>query len=371
MTNTVNYQGLQISSSCKYLYIHSGDSNYCRNTDSVYEISYKEGSTNKEIGKLFGIKAVGREQKLRSMSRAEIFPNVTVTINGLKFIKTTYDPHIFRIVLIGDGKSQVIQTYDYTTILISEKDRRDKSLMSAILCGINGQSLLYLKPVAAKKCLETWEWRNFPRLIIDNKSLDLTSDSEVIYYLRSKYDNYRIRNIDYQNQFIEEIRKRLDEYGVELVRYNREKTLTRTSYLSYRFSQTPSAYLHPMYRDESNQVTSKRLNIEFELRTNNTQLFFDFKNRYINVDLLTNFCEMTTMDKYGDLWTSAIKWGRITEDFSQMYEQDNNQNFSLSCQFNAELFFYEAYDTNIGFIKEILLELTDFDDNDNVQTQKI
>ena len=70
--------------------------------------------------------------------------------------------------------------------------------MSAILCGINGQSLLYLKPVAAKKCLETWEWRNFPRLIIDNKSLDLTSDSEVIYYLRSKYDNYRIRNIDYQ-----------------------------------------------------------------------------------------------------------------------------------------------------------------------------
>ena len=324
MTNTVNYQGLQIVSSCKYLYIHSGDCNYCRNTDSVYEISFKEGSTNKEIGNLFGIKTIGREQYLKSMSKAEIFPNVIVTINGLKFEKLTYDQHIFRIVLIGDGNSQVIQTYEHTTILISDKDKEDKTLMSAILCGINGQSLLYMRPIAAKKCLNSWEWRNFPRIIINNTSLDLKSESTTIYYLRAKYDNYRIRNIDYQNQFVEEIRKRLDEYGVEFVRYNREKTLTRTSYVSYRFSQTPVSALHPAYRDDLNQITYKKILVELELRTSNTQLFFDFKNRYINVDLLTNFCEMTTMDKYGDLWTSAIKWGRITEDFNQMYEQDNN-----------------------------------------------
>ena len=371
MTNTVNYQGLQISSSCKYLYVHSGECNYCRNTDSVFEISYKDGSTNKEIGNLFGIKVIGREQKLRSMSRAEVFPDVKVTINGLKFVKTTYDPHIFRIVIIGDGKSQVIQTYDHTTILISKDDLEDKTLMSAILCGINGQSLLYMKPVAPKRCIEKWAWYNYPRILITDKSLDLVSESRTVYYLRSKYDNYRIRNIDYQNQFIEEIKKRLDEYGVELVRYNREKTLTRTSYLSYRFSQTPSAYLHPTWRDDFNGITSKRLLTEFELRTNNTQLFFDFKNRYINVDLLTNFAEMTTMDKYGDLWTSAIKWGRITEDFNQMYEQDTNQNFSLSCQFTAELYFYEVYDKSLEFIQEIIVELKTDNEDDYVQTQKI
>lgn len=359
--NTVNYQGLQISSDCKYFYIHSGDCNYRRENkkDSLLEISFKEGSTNKEIGQLFGIEVPGKTMVLRGMSEIERFSEVTVTINGLKFIKTTYDPHIFRIVIVGDGKSQVIQTYEHTTIIISDKDKEDRTLMSAILCGINGQSLLYLKPIAAKRCLATWEWCNFPRILITDKSLELESSSKTVYYLRRKYDNYRIRNIDYQNQFIEEIRKRLDEYGVELVRYNREKTLTRTSYVSYRFSQTPSAALHPMYRDPGEDVTSKRLMVEFELRTSNTQLFFDFKNKYINVDLLTNFAEMTTMDKYGDLWTSAIKWGRVTEDFNQMYEQDNNQNFSLSCQFSAELYFYEAYDNSLEFIKEILIEIQD------------
>ncbi len=355
MIKTVNYQGLLIKSECKYLYIHSGECNYCRTTNSVFEISFKEGSTNREIGNLFGIETIGKDQHLRGMTKAEIFPEVTLTINGLKFVKTTYDPHIFRIVLIGDGKSQVIQTYQHTTILISEKDREDKTLMSAILCGVNGQSLLYMKPIAAKRCLSNWEWRNFPRIIVNKESLNLKSESETIYYLRKKYDNYLIRNIDYQNQFIEEIKKKLDGYGIEVVRYNREQTLTRTSYLSFRFSQTPSPALHPLYIDQD--LTSKRLLVEFELRTNNTQLFFDFKNRYLNVDLLTNFCEMTTMDKNGDLWTSAIRWGRITEDFNQMYEQDNNQNFSLSCQFSAELFFYEVYDKTVGFVKEILTEL--------------
>lgn len=357
--NSVNYQGLLIKSECKYFYIHSGDCNYRQENkkESLLEISFKEGSTNNEIGQLFGIEVLGKTRKLTGMVRSEIFPKTTVTINGLKFEKTTYDPHVFRTVIIGDGKSQVIQTYEHTTILISEKDLEDRTLMSAILCGINGQSLLYLRPVAAKRCLSTWEWSNFPRILITDKSLDLNSTSKTVYYLRKQYDNYRIRNIDYQNQFIEEIKRKLDRYGVELVRFNREKTLTRTSYVSYRFSQTPSSNLHPMYRDPQDGITNKRLLVEFELRTSNTQLFFDFKNKYINVDLLTNFCEMTTMDKYGDLWTSSIKWGRITEDFNQMYEQDNNQNFSLSCQFTAELFFYEAYDSTVDLIRDINVEI--------------
>ena len=208
-----------------------------------------------------------------------------------------------------------------------------------------------------KKCLGTWEIRNFPRIIVGDKSLDIKSDSETVYSLREKYDNYRIRSIDYQNQFIEELRKRLGEYGIELARYNREKTLSNTSYVTYKFSQTPVNYNHPMYSDEHCTILNHRLSVELELRCDNTQLFFDFKNKYNNVDLLTNFCEMSTMDKYGDLWVSAIKWGRITEDFSQLYEADNNSNFSLQCQFSCELYFYEAYDDRFSFIEEINIEI--------------
>lgn len=100
-----------------------------------------------------------------------------------------------------------------------------------------------------------------------------------------------------------------------------------------------------------------RVPIDFELRTTNMQLFYDFKTKYNNVDLLTNFCEFKTTDKYGERWTAAVKWGRITEDFSHTYESDNNSNFSYQCQFTCELYFYEVYDRTNEFIKEIMLEL--------------
>ena len=355
MTN-LNYQGLVFETSCKYFYIHTGDTFALRDNKktSVYEIIFPEGAKSYQVSEVLGIQKTGENQKLTGMTRPEKFTPVTLTLNGLKFRKLTYDQHIIKIVIVKDSDSRVIQNYHHTTLIVNEKDYKNQEFINFLLYS---GGLIYLIPDTPKKCLGTWEIRNFPRIIIGNKSLDLHSDSEVSYSLREKYDNYRIRAIDYQHQFIEEIRKRLGDYGIELARYNREKTLTNTSYVTYKFSQTPTNANHPMYSDQHCTVLNHRLPVEFELRCDNTQLFFDFKNRYNNVDFLTNFCEMTTMDRYGDLWTSAIKWGRISEDFSQLYESDSNSNFSFQCQFSCELYFYEAYDDRYNFIEEINLEL--------------
>jgi len=86
-------------------------------------------------------------------------------------------------------------------------------------------------------------------------------------------------------------------------------------------------------------------------------MFYDFKNRFNNVDLVSNFCEFKTCDKYGTRWTAAVKWGRIGEDFNHNYDPDNNSNFSYQCQFNCILYFYEVYDESSYFIREILYEL--------------
>jgi hypothetical protein len=86
-------------------------------------------------------------------------------------------------------------------------------------------------------------------------------------------------------------------------------------------------------------------------------LFFDFKTKYSNVNLLTNLCEFKTSDKYGERWSCAVKWGRVSEDFSHLYESDNNSNFSYQCQFTCELYFQEVLDRSYNFIEEILLDL--------------
>ena len=361
----LNYQGLVFETSCKYFYIHTGETYALREDKrtSVYEITFPEGATSDNVSGVLGISREGKSQVLKGMTRPEKFSNTTVTLNGLRFRKLTYDQHIIKIVIVQDSDSRVLQGYTYTTLVISEKDYKNQEFIEFLLCS---GGLKYLVPEISKNCLKKqggWAIRNFPRIIVNNTSLDLKSDSETIYSLREKYDNYRIRSIDYQNQFVEEIRKRLGEYGIELARYNREKTLANTSYVTYKFSQTPSNSNHPMYSDQHCTVLHHRISVEFELRCDNTQLFFDFKNRYNNVDFLTNFCEMTTMDRYGDLWVSAIKWGRVTEDFSQLYEADSNSNFSLQCQFSCELYFYEAYDDKHRFIEEIIYEIDNDEDS--------
>ena len=187
--------------------------------------------------------------------------------------------------------------------------------------------------------------------------MDLKSDSIDFFTLRRHYDDYVIRAIDYQDQFILELRRILMDYGIELVRFNKEKTLSIPSYISYQFMQTPVKYNHPSYGDEERNIMQHKQPVEFIFSTPDMVMFFDFKNKYNNVDLLTNFCEFKTTDKYGNRWTAAIKWGQITEEFNHIYAMDNNSNFANQCQFRCELYFYEVLDERFEFLNEVIYNL--------------
>jgi len=221
--------------------------------------------------------------------------------------------------------------------------------------------LLYLRPVGPK--VQGYEIRNFPRILINKDDKVLESTNDTIYALRKRYNDYLIREIDYQDQFVIEIRRILDDYGIEFVRYNKETTLGRTSYITYQIHQTPVNFNHPKRRDYDKNILNKRQPVEFTLHTTDMILYHDFKNKYSNVDLLSNFTEFKTYDKAGSKWTAAVKWGQITEDFNHIYQPDENSNFAFQCQFRCELFFYEVLDTRFEFLQEIITRLEMEDKN--------
>ena len=347
------YKGLKLSSlnNCRYFNVKEGNTNSLveDKTTSTLTLTYKPGSTNKSLSDFLGIPFYGEDTKMEPTGISKRFKDVHVSLNGLKLKKCTSDTHIVNIVIVNDSESRVCQNYNYTTIVVSEEDANNDDFINFLFYSGN---LLYLKPVGPKpKC---WKIRNFPKITIKDSDLNLTSDSTFVYTLRRRYDDYAIRAIDYQDQFILELRRILDDYGIELVRWNKEQTLKTTSYISYQFSQTPTRIHHPNYKDSEDRIMSHRLPVEFTLRTPDMVMFFDFKNKYNNVDLLTNFCEFKTTDKYGGRWSAAVKWGSITEDFNHIYQQDDNSNFSYQCQFRCELYFYEVLDDRYEFLKEII-----------------
>lgn len=352
MLNEVIYRGLKLESTkCKYYQVKEG--NYAslveNTTTSTLELTYTPGSTSQSLSIALGITAIGKDQEMMPMGTPSRFSDVIVSLNGLKLKKLTHDSHVIHLIIVEDTDSRVVQDYGYTTIAVSVEDFRNPEFINYLFYSGN---LQYLRPIGPRpKC---YEIRNFPRIIIGDKSLDLKSESIDSFTLRRHYDDYVIRAIDYQDQFILELRKILMDYGVELVRLNKEKTLNTTSYITYQFMQTPVKYNHPKYSDVDCNILQHKQPVEFNLSTPDMVMFFDFKNKYNNVDLLTNFCEFKTTDKYGKRWSAAVKWGQITEEFSHTYAMDNNSNFANQCQFRCELFFYEVLDDRLNFLNEVI-----------------
>lgn len=367
--NEIIYKGLRlVTDKCRYFNVKEGKINSLEENDSVLTLTYSPGSSAKSLSMSLGIKLVGPGRELMEPTRKTIkFKKTYVTLNGLRLEKLTYDPHTINIVIVRDSDSRVVQSYGYTIFIVNYEDYRNPEFINYLF--YSGQ-LLYLRPVGKK--IKGYELRNFPKIIVKDRDLDLTSTNDVLYTLRKRYDDYLIREIDYQDQFILEIRKILDEYGIEFVRLNKETTLSTTSYVTYQFTQTPVLSNHPFSGDPDRNIMQYKQPVEFTLHTTDMVLYHDFKSKYTDLLLLTNFCEYKTPDRAGDKWTAAIKWGPITEDFNHIYQPDDNSNFAFQCQFRCELYYYNVLDTRYKFLKEIIsrIDSEDIDGSNPIEEEK-
>ena len=352
MTYEFIYQGLSIVTSCRYFQakVGKGISFIEDQQSSTAYLTFPPDTSSGKFSELTNIKLVGpKDTILEPMGLPKRNQTTTISINGFKLRILPMETHIINIVIVADSESRVVQDSTSTTIVVSREDCRNSEFIKFLFYSGN---LLYLKPYGPLP--RGWEFRNFPKISVKyGETKSLGSNSDTVFYLRRRYDDYVIREIDYQDQFILEVRKILQDYGVELVRINKETSLTKTSYVQYQFLQTPSRISHPYRGDLEQNILSYRQPIEFTLHTNDTILYHDFKNKFMNLDLLTNFVEFKTTDKYGERWTAAVKWSQVSEEFNQQYQPDDNANFAYQCQFRCELLYYEVKDDRFKILEEI------------------
>ena len=365
MINEVIYRGLRLrTTKCHYYQVVEGnmDSLVEDEDSSLLTLTYQPGSTSKSISSSLGI-PMTEDLEMQPLGLPVKFRNIYFTLNGLKFQRLTADSHTINIVIVDDLDSRVIQSYEYTTIVVSKKDYKNPEFINFLF---SGNKFLYIRRIG--KIPENYEIRDFPKLIVDS-TIDFKSDSETVYSLRKRHNDYTIREIDYQDQFVVELRRILKDYGIELVRWNKETPLVKTSYVTYQFNQTPIPDLHPRRSFLEKNIIPKKQAIDFILHTPDMVLFHDFKTKYENVNLLTNFCNFKTPDRYGDRWTAAVKWTPITEDFNHQYQPDDNSNFAYQCQFRCEIYFYEVYDSRYNFLEEISWQIELEDETKNKITE--
>lgn len=350
--NEIIYCGVKFCTDCSYYRFKIGDYPSII-TDSIkgtVDITYKEGMNSSELCRFLSLECIN-DMEIRETKNFIHYHPVTITLNGLKFKKVIEERHVVNIILVEDHPSRVVQNYNKTTMVLNVDELKDPEFKEVLFSGLK-----YIRP-SRKSDYKNYEFYNFPKIIIDNKSLDISSNNKYINKLRESHDIYLIKAIDYEHEFFRRLQGICEEFGLELTRVNREETLRTTSYISYSINQTPVKYVHVRSKTYQSDVMCHMVPIDYQLRTPDMVLYFDFKNRYNNVDLFTNFTEFYTQDRYGGNWLAAVKWGVLTEDFNQQYNVDDNSNFSYQCSFRSELYFYEIYDKNYNYIKQIIVEL--------------
>lgn len=351
------YCGLKLYTECSYFKFTEGDhaSIVTNSKEYAVEIIYPKGITSKGLANLLKLEYVDDLEIKPTKGSGFIFITDTyLSLNGLRLRKATFEPHVFRSILVDDFPSRVAQDYNNTTIVLNVNEcKNDPELLKYIF-----SNLKYFKlDLKNKVDFDKYTLFNYPKILIENKSISLESSNCYINKLRSKHDIYLIKAIDYEHEFFRRLSNIAEDFGIQITRYNREETLRQTSYISYSINQTPNKYIHARYSDFQDQIMCHTLGIDFTLKTPDMVLLFDFKNRYNNVDLFTNFSQFKVKDKYGEEWIAAVKWGTITDEFNHIYSQDDNSNFSHQCNFRADLYFYEVYDKNYNYIDEIITQL--------------
>jgi hypothetical protein len=194
----------------------------------------------------------------------------------------------------------------------------------------------------------------------------VSSTNDFVFDLKSKYENYQLGMIDVVNSLVIQLKGIFKTYGVELIRYPIDQNVHTVNHATYRISELQRQETHKTDDYPLRYCIRNHTTIDFELTTPDLVLLNDFKIKYQNLDVLTNFVEFYTKDSRGLEWISSLKWGPLPTDFEQDYSTDSQGNSAYKINFSTELEYYTVYNEEFNIIQSIIANLIATDANDKI-----
>ena len=347
----VVFQGLKIATSCRWLKYTIADKIEVTEDfeRSVLEIKFPKGTKSSDI-KWHRVELI-EDRELKETNKYIKVETPEINFNGLKVKKLTVELCLFTQAIVkGIDSFSTICEEDRYIILIPERysHRIDKYVQEW-----NKNPYFEVIDYSGLEKLT-----NFYNVYLSDKSVTIESSNEFPLNTVETYEEYILGMGDIQDSFRVQIEEILGKFGLQLVIYPMDKNVQTENHVGYRIVEL-GAQLSRKTADEEGlrNVIQHRSTWEFELSTPNLPLFTDFKNKFQNLDLLTNFTEFYTKDKLGENWVSAVRWGTTDSSFEHDHTQDSKGYYALRFTFQAEIYYYIVYDKTYNYIKEIVANL--------------
>lgn len=284
--------------------------------------------------------------------------NPVINLNGLELEKYSLGDYNYSQLIVEDI-DEFIMNFDssYCQVLIPKT--QDWNINKFI-------GLLQKNPfIGVKNYSKLRELTNFYQVNIRDKNREFTSSNKFKFNTKTKYTKYLLDPITVESEFIDNIRTIAEEYGLELIRLPIDQNTNSLHKLTYRFTEISKQDSHKSDSNPLRYAVSKVDRVEFKLSTPDLSIYNDFKTRYQNLDILSNFTEFYTNDKLGRSWISNVNWQPADTSFQQDYQQDENGNIAFELSFSCELGYYTVYDETYYNIQEMILSIIGKDTTTN------
>lgn len=357
----ITIQGLKIKTSCryikftyaKYLNIYEEDERLCLHIDFP-----KRLKSDRIIDKRIEI----LEPRYLKETDYIKLSNTHFTLNGVEFIKTVQHDYVFSQYIV-ESETQFIMRYnEYRCEIIIPKIlyyRKDKYLQ---LLEYNP----YIKVLDSKKFTK---FNNFYSINISNRDINLVSNNEFEFSTKKKYTAYLLSSIDVLQSFKNRITEILKDRSIEYVRYPIDEKASSVNRIIWRVTEMGRQLTRKTVDPPLRYSVLQTMHLDFKLSTPNLVVFDDFKTRYNNLDLLTDFTTFDTKDKLGIPWKSNVWWSPLDSQFNQDYAMDEQSNLAQESSFSCDIQYYTVYDESFVRIQNIILDIKN--QSDTVEIVKI
>jgi len=348
--NTILTQGLKIGTRCKYVRIVYGD-RVSVSEDigrSLMTITVPEGFSGRHI---VNSRVELVEDCVLAPSKGYLaVPTATIDLNGLVLRKISDLAINYNQFIVKDIKDYTVWYDNYRVVILIPESR-----LSDVKT--------YVKAVGAVPMFEVEGYAelqsptNIYGLNIGDGSIRHDSNNGFSFGTKAFYERYSLRMIDVLHSFITKLGKRLEDFGVQLVGFQQDEHTLSPDSVKYRITELGRQVSIPSFSVTERYAVKHRTLIDFELSASSFILCNDFKTRYQNYDLISNFTEFYTTDSHGKPWISNVSWGEISTTYTQDFETDQTGAVASTAQFSCELNYYVVFDDTYPRIKKIITDI--------------
>lgn len=348
--NTILIQGLRIGTKCKYVRIAYGDRVSVSEDigKSLMTITVPEGFHGRNI---VNSRVEVVEDNVIVPTKGSIpVPSGRADLNGLVLRKVVPSGINFNQFIVKDVQDYTVWYDDYrVVILIPECKLSDKET--------------YLKAVSAVPWFDVVDSSglqspaNIYGLNIGDGDIRHDSNNGFSFGTKAFYERYTLRMIDVLHSFITKLSKRMEDFGVQLVGFQLDENTLSPDNVKYRITELGRQISRPSFTVTERYAVKHRTLIDFELSASSFILCNDFKTRYQNYDLISDFTEFYTTDSHGVPWVSSVSWGEISTTYTQDFETDQTGSVASTAQFSCELNYYVVFDDTYPKIKKIITDI--------------